>query len=659
MSFKAPKKVLKDENSDANSLTRLVYEFGAFRVDPAEREIRKNDVLVSVTAKAFDTLLLLIQQRGHLLEKSEIMHAIWPDSFVEEGNLSVTVHMLRKALGDDSGEHIYIETVPKRGYRFIADVQEIKSGGSDVPADAFAQPDPVIIPVTKDRWSFAFRSGMAYLAAAVFVLVLYAMYSWHSSSAATRIQSLAVLPFRSFESGGAPDDVGVALADAISNRLAHSGRVIARPPTDLNRYSKSPNDPLTIGREQKVDAILSGRVERLADQLRLTVRLVRTSDGTLLWADTFVEPATRTYALQEKVEKGVARSMAIRLAKESKSDPVDEESRDGYAYKLYVEGRFFWNKRTEDGLRRSIEYFQQATTEDPKYALAYAGLADSYSLLGSYGVEPASQAYPNAKSAALKALELDDSLSEAHNSLGMIAFYYEWNWTRAEGEFQQSIELNPNYALAHMWYAIALAALKRDEEATAEIQRAQELDPVSLIINTEVGRVLYLTRHYDEAISAYKKVIDLEPQFARVHARLGMTYAAQGKYREAIQEFSIAQQLTGADPYLDGLLGFAHARLGNNLEARRFLERLSKRSQHEYVPAYSMALICVGLGERDRALELFARAYSDRSAYMVYAEADPLLDVVRDDPRFTSLLASMRFPTTHVANVSSQRSSGE
>jgi DNA-binding winged helix-turn-helix (wHTH) protein/tetratricopeptide (TPR) repeat protein len=642
MSLKTPKKVLKDGEFRSNPLGPGLYEFGPFRVDPRERQIHRDGAVVQVTAKAFDTLLLLIERSGHLVEKSEIMHAVWPDSFVEEGNLSVTVHMLRKALGDDSSEHKYIETLAKRGYRFVAKVREIYPDEAESIIQVANQPDTLVAAKNRPGVLIAYGRPMAFSALMVCALAVVAFHSWHVTKAGGKIQSLAVLPFRSTNPNAVPDDLGLAMADAISSRLGSTGQILTKPTSDLSKYAGASIDPLAIGHEQKVDAILSGSVEGLPDFVRVTAQLVRVSDGSVLWTDRFQESAGRMFALEEEVESGVARSMAIRLSKDSTSGPPKRESADFNAYKLYLEGRYFWNKRTEDGLRRSIEYFQQATTEDPQYAVAYAGLADSYSLLGSYGVEPAAQAYPNAKSAALKALELDSSLAEAHNSLGMISFYYEWDWKQAEREFKRSIDLNPEYALAHTWYGVNLAALGRKDEAVEQVQEAKELDPLSLIINTEVGRVFYLVRNYDQAKLAYRKVIDLEPQFARAHTRLGMTYAAEAKFRDAIREFEQAQQLSGADPYLDGLLGFAHARLGDTAEARRLLEKLTKRSEREYVPAYSMALICVGLDERDRAMELFSRAYADRSAYMVYAKTDPLLDSVRSDPRFAALLNMMK-----------------
>lgn len=320
------------------------------------------------------------------------------------------------------------------------------------------------------------------------------------------------------------------------------------------------------------------------------------------------------------------------------------DTRDPKAYELYLEGRYLWNKRSEEGLRRSIDYFQRATDEDQQYAQAYAGLADAYGLLGLLGVEPNREAYSGAKEAALKALRLDDSLAEAHASLGMIAFNYEWDWPQAEREFRRSIALNPNYPVAHDWYALHLAAMGRNQEAIDETLRAEELDPLSFIVNTHVGRVNYLARRYDWAVDAYRKVIDLDPEFERARMRLGMVYAAQRDFGGAIREFQEARRLSAPDPsYLDGLLGYAEGLSGDKAGARKLLSELTERSRRQYVPAYSMALVCIGLGDRDSALGWLEHAYGNHSTYMVYIKMDPLLDPLRTDPRFDQLLHKMGF----------------
>ncbi len=622
--------------------TRHLYEFGPFRIDPAERLLLCKGHPVPLTTKAFETLLVLVRRGGHLVEKSELLNAVWANSFVEEGNLAVTISTLRKALGDEGSEHKYIQTVAKHGYRFVGDVRTVLESEPEPPSPVVAAPAslPEGLPRRRHVLS-ALKIGVLVLASLSVAITI--MRFQKPSGAQAEIHSLAVLPFRSLNSDTAHEYLGLGMADALITKLGSTGQIVVRPTSAVLKYANSLADPLAAGREQRVDAILDGHIQAFPERVRVTVQLVRVADGASLWADTFEESPQHIFALEDAVAERIAQSMSIRLSGEEKMRLARRHTESIKAYQLYLRGRYFWNKRTEEGLRRSIAYFQQATTEDPEYALAYAGLADSYALLGSYGVEPALKANPSAKAAALKALQLDNSLAEAHASLGMISFYYDWNWPQAEQEFRRAIALNPNYPMAHNWYGVNLAAMGRLEEALDKVGRAEQLDPLSLIINTDVGHILYLSRRYDQAIDAFRKVIDLDPHFARAHARLGMTYTAKRVFGDAIHELKEAQRLSGHDPYVDGLLGYVQALSGSRRTARKLLQGLTDRSRRQYVPAFSMALVCIGLGERDRALEWLEKAYQDRSTYMVYAKTDPLLDPVRSDPRFAALLHRMGF----------------
>ena len=619
-----------------------VYEVGPFRIDPHDRLLLREGKQVPLTAKAFDTLLVLVRRGGHLVEKAELMKAVWGDCFVEDGNLAVTVSMLRKALGDEGEERKYIQTVAKRGYRLIEAVHQVP----DTSVPPLTIPPLANLPAVRAK-----RRGMlTLLKIAVLVAVTLAgaaawMRLHNARGAVPQIRSLAVLPFRTLTPvSDSRDYLGLGMADALINRLGSTGRIIVRPTSAVMKYASASPDPLAAGREQKVDAVLDGHIQSLPGSVRVTVQLLRVEDGASLWADTFEENPERIFALEDAAAERIAGSMSIGLSGEQKRRMERQQTEDATAYQLYLRGRYFWNKRTKEGLRRSISYYDQAVAQDPKYALAYAGLADSYGLLGSYGVESASQSDPRAKAAAVKALQLDDSLAEAHSSLGMIYFFDEWNWPLAEREFQRSIALNPNYSIAHTWYGLNLAALGRFDEALTQVRRAQALDPLSLIVDTDVGRILYLSRQYNQAIEAYRKVLDLDPNFGRAHTRLGMAYAAKGEYGPAGEEFRKALRLSGPDPYLYGLLGYTRAMSGDRETARRLLRELRERSHREYVPPFSMALICIGLGDRPAALDWLEKGYQDHSTLMVYAKTDPLLDPLRGDPRFTALLQRMQLP---------------
>jgi len=643
MSFNGSKKNLKSNVAGAPEKQRgCVYKFGPFSIDESERQLLREGTPVSLTIKAFDTLLLLVQRNGHLVERSEIIQAIWPNSFVEEGNLSVTIHMLRKALGDDGTDCKYIETVAKRGYRFVGGAREALASESQLPG-AIVETS-VSLPEVARRSTSSTRIilGSIFLTLVAMTVLFSVVHAWKQSEAVVKINSLAVLPFRTWNSDVTQDYFKLGLADAIIAKLASTGQIIVRPTSAVLKYADSPPDLLAAGREQRVDAVLAGNIEALPNRVRANAQLLRVSDGTILWAGTFEESSQQVFALEDDMADTVAQSLSIRLPSRTNTRP-ERRDKDSKAYQLYLEGRYFWNKRTEEGLRRSIEYFQQAITEDGLFAPAYAGLADSYVLLDSYGVEPASQAYPVAKATALRALQLDDSLAEAHASLGMVYFYYEWNWSEAAKEFKRAIALNPNYALAHSWYALNLGAMGRYDEAIDQVRRAQVLDPLSLEINTVVGRIFYLSRQYSRSVDAYRKVIDLDPQYARAHTRLGMTFAAEGAFVDAIHEFEEAQRLSGSDPYMEGLLGYAYARSGDSVRARKLLQELTQRSRRQDVRAFSMALILIGLGEHDQALTWLRKSYQDRSSSMAYAKTEPLLDPVRADPRFAALLHEIGF----------------
>ncbi len=567
------------------------YEFGAFRLVPDERLLLRDGNPVHLATKAFDTLLVLIRNANRLVGKSELMTAVWADTCVEEGNITLVISMLRKALGDDGNKHRYIQTVAKHGYRFICDVREILISEPELPA----------------------KLG--------------------------EIRSLAVLPLVPLNPAAAHYYLGLGLTDAVITKLARTGGTIVRPTSAVLKYANTAIDVLSVGREQGVDAVLTGHVESFPDRVRVTAQLVRVVDESLLWADALDECPQRIFALEDEIVKRIAHRLSIPFSGGKKLSGLPRpDTENPQAHKFYLEGRFFWNKRTDDGLRRSIDCFQKATAEDKQYALAYAGLADSYVLLGTYGGST-SEAYPVAKAAAFKALQLDDSLAEPHASLGIVHLYDEWNLSKAEQEFQRAIALNPNYALAHSWYALNLGAMGRYEEALNQVRHAQELDPLSLQINTVAGRIFYFSRQYGRSIDAYRKVIDLDPRYARVHTRLGITYAAMGAFGDAFHEFAESQRLSSLDPYLAGHLGHAQALSGDTRKARRLLEELTQHPRS----ASSVALIWLGLGKTDQALEWLAKACETHCSEMVYANSEPLLDPLRSDSRFTGLLHQMGF----------------
>jgi len=640
-----------------------IYEFGRFQLNPSEHLLLCDNEPVPVTAKAFQTLLVLVRNCGHLVDKSELVNVVWGETFVEEGNLAVTISILRKVLGDDRNAHKYIETVSKQGYRFLPVVNKVRAAppptdslpvDEEIPNDLPSFPKDVSAPDAVIASARTQSKGYVWLVASlaaigiISIVALYILSSIRSSRNLGRtIHSIAVLPFEMQGSDAASSHIGMGIADDLIRRLGGTDHIEVRPADAVVKYASVKIDAAAIAQEQKVDALLTGTINNSDGKIHITARLL-SSNGKTLWHGDFEKPFAQMADLEDQIEVQVVRTL---YPDRKPLIQPKQVSRDPAAYQLYTEGRYFWNKRTETGFRHSIECFQQALLRDPGYADAYAGLADSYTLLASYGVEPTQEAYPNAKAAALRALQLDDSLAEAHTSLGMVALYYEWDWPKADREFRRAIELNPNYAQAHIWDALYFVAMGQPDQALQQALRAQELDPVSLMAHVELGRVYYRNRQYDKAVASLKHALELDPYFARAHTSLGMVWTAQKNYPEAIRESQEASRLSDPDPYLDGLTGYAEAMGGNTKTARRMLSDLIERSRHQYVPAFSVALVYIGLGDRNQAMDWLEKAYQDRSTYMVYSKVDPLLDPVRSDPRFVALMFRMALQdgrSTHI-----------
>jgi DNA-binding winged helix-turn-helix (wHTH) protein/TolB-like protein/tetratricopeptide (TPR) repeat protein len=642
------------------SVVNELYEFGSFQLDPGERLLLCEGRPVPLTPKAFDMLVVLVARSGHLVEKEELMKAIWPDSFVEEGNLCVTVSLLRKALTVHQDGNTYIETVSKRGYRFVADVKQTRPNGPSpltidhleapaviYPGDAqillrsTVEVTPATIAKIRRRILLALASVAVVVGTFFFSRMVTTRGVTSPGAEATAVKSLAVLPFQNL--GTRDEYIGLAIADALTTRLGNTGKIVMRPTSAIEKYANAPQDPQAVGREQGVDAVLGGRIQREGDRVRVTVQLIRVRDGVQIWADTFDDKATNIFAMEDAVSTQVARSIGLQLNGEEKKRFAKRPTDNSEAYEAYIRGRYFWDKRTDEGMKKGLAYFREAIALDPTFSQAYVGIADSYATLGLYAVLPPREAFPAAKEASKKALEMDPNLAEAHATLGFIAFYYDWDGRAVESEFRQAFDKNPNYAIGHSWNGEALAAMGRFPEAIHEAKLAQENDPLSMSINTNAGWTLFLAGHHGEAMAALKKIIEIDPSFPRAHFRLGSAYADRGMYGEAIAELQKAVQFSAGDPYYEGALGHAYAVSGNVGAARRMLALLKSSSKRRYIPAYAIALIYAGLGEKDNAFIWLGKACEDRSTSLAYVKVDPILNSLRSDPRFVGLVQRIAF----------------
>jgi len=504
---------------------------------------------------------------------------------------------------------------------------------------ADAMPVSAAIGRKKHAWIYVVAIAAA-ISVTLFFLGRYTAGNKRVASAPNelRMKSIAVLPFANLSRD--PDNAYFAagIQDEIITRLSKITDLNVVSCTSAQRFKSSPDDIPAIAAQLGVANILEGSVQRTADAVRVNVQLIRGATDTHLWADTFDRQLTDIFGVESEIAKTIAETLRAKLSGSEQNAIAARPTESTDAYQLYLRGRFFWNKRTGENLNRAADYFNQAIAADPNYALAYVGLADSYVLMPLYGAGTPRDCYPKAKAAAEKALQLDDTLAEAHTSLAQIFCYYDLDFVRAAREYQRAIELNPNYPTAHQWYgSSALTALGRFDEAIAEVKRAIALDPLSLVINADLGNSYYRARRYDEAIKQLRKTVDLDPGFYYAHWNLGSALAANGDLAGAIEEYEKARSLND-DPSMLGLLGNAYAAAGRKAEAIKIHDELEALSKQRYVSDYSFAIVNLGLGYRDEALRRLQSSYQDRAGDSLrFIRVDPLLDPLRLDPRFEAL----------------------
>jgi TolB-like protein/Tfp pilus assembly protein PilF len=445
--------------------------------------------------------------------------------------------------------------------------------------------------------------------------------------------SIAVLPFIDLSPQKDQAYFCDGIADELINRISRieSIRVPAR--TSSFSFKGKDLDIRDIGKKLNVETVLEGSVRKAEDKLRITVQLVKVDDGYPLWSEKYDRNMEDIFILQDEISLAIVDNLKVKLLGKDKAKFIKRYTQNLEAYDLYLKGRFFWNKRTEESMEKSVEYFKKAIEGDPEYALAYAGLADSYITLGAWLFLTPKEAFLESKKAAIKALEIDELLAEAHNALAFVSFAYEWDWQGAEKGFKHTIELNPNYATAHQFYSEYLIAMGRPDEALIEIRRAQELDPLSLIINAIAGWPFVSTGKYDKAIEQYQKTLEMNPNFRPAHIYLGRAYQNKGMYEKALAEFKIANDLPE--------IGTTYAKMGKTAEAYQVLNELMERSKRMYVPRYKFANIYFALGDNDQGFAWLERAYKEREYGLPQIKVGTLSDSVRSDPRFRALLKKM------------------
>jgi TolB-like protein/DNA-binding winged helix-turn-helix (wHTH) protein/tetratricopeptide (TPR) repeat protein len=638
--------------------------FGVFEFDPRSGELRKQGIRIKLQEQPCQILAVLLERRGEMVTREELQRHLWPsDTFVDfDHSLNTAVMRLREALNDSSESPRFIETLPRRGYRFIAPLEErstpasettsaqsgeVKSSQAALPQESLAlSPLSKVLPGTSARKGGR-RPALALATMLVLVLALagglgfrYLRRPSVVTAHPKQITSIVVLPLENLSADKDQAYFADGMTDELIANLAkiRSLRVISR--TSAMGYKGTHKTLSEIARDLNVDAVVEGTVLRSGDRVRITAELVQVATDRHLWADTYESPFGDVLTLQSRVASAIVNEIRINLTPEEQQRLASARPISPESYEDYLKGRFYWNKRSEEGLTKAIEYFQLATQKDPHSALAFAGLADCYSIIGSAIVgSVSSQAVaPKARAAALKALELDNSLAEAQTSLATVQFNYDWNWAAASSGFQRAIELNPSYATAYQRYSLYLMAMGRTQESLAQMNRARELDPLSISMSFSLGWRLYMAHQYDQAIGQLRNTLEMDPNFALPRMVLGQAYEQKGMVPQAIAELQKAVAVSRDSPPMLGSLGHAFGVTGNKAEADKILGQLLEQSKKQYVSPFYVSIVYAGLHENEKAMDWLEKAYEDRSNAIIFVKVDPDFDGLRSNPRFQALL---------------------
>ena len=650
-----------------NGNPRFEYEFGPFHLDEKERRLlrdgaelvlRENGRDERLPPKAFDLLLALVKRRDHILRREELFETLWPDTFVDDNRLSDNISTLRRFLGDRPKNSHYIETIPKHGYRFVAEVREVggqleqtrivigeesemasvdslDSGGHD-----FGTPALPPAAVSRRRQDSLLIAAGCLLLGALAVVAYFALRSKTPPPGGRTplAKSIAVLPFKPLVSARSDPALELGMTDALITKLSNSRQIVVRPTSSVMKYTGEGQDLRAAGSELKVDVLLEGKVQRDGDRIRLTVQLLRPGDVAPLWADKFDEKFTDIFTLQDAISTRVANALALRLSAEERELVAKRYTDNVEAYQLYLKGRQHWRTFTQAGLLTSVNYYNEALKIDPNYALAYTGLANAYSVLGIYGPLTANEAMPKARAAVEKALALDGNLPEAHSALGGNKLFYERDWPGAERELKRALELNPNSVDAHTLYGYYLQAMGKAEEACGVLRRAKDLAPQWFVTDGDLLNCLIDARRYDEAIAESRRILKLEPDNVYANHVLGAALTEKGELSEAILALrrGIEAREDNYRPKLLSQLGYTYGVGGQREQAFKIIARLKARP-NLWAP-FHLAKIYTGLDDHEQAFAWLDRAADQQFAFLYEIKSQPQFDRLRTDPRYAILL---------------------
>lgn len=656
---------------------KKTYQIGEFELDPNTRRLTGADGHpVHLSHKPFQVLLYFIENRDRIVSRQELLDQFWEGRDVYDITLTKCVGAIRKALGENTETPRFIETRWAEGYRYIGPLEEIDArvthakGKLDSEAELDASPSGNLLTTraeslpaltraseqsavaspdaapAESRISRRMYIGVAVVAALLVggTLLAYLLRRPAPPESLATIRSLAVLPLKNVPDDSNYEYLSDGITEGLITTLSQIENLKVISHGSVSRFKRKDADPREVGRQLGVASILEGSVRRDGDRVRVSVRLVKTEDGSVLWAgETYERSINDLATLQDEITTQLATKLEAKLLGRAQAS-TPRHSRDPEAYQLYLKGRFFWNKRTQDGIEKSIEFFHQAIARDQKYAMAYSALAESFVLQSLWGSTSSRESNSKARDAAEKAMVLDVTLAEPHVALALIKEQYDWDWIGAEREFQQALKLNPNYATAHQWYGEFLVFMGRTEESIKALRHAKELDPLSPIINTQVGYPYYCARQYDAAIVEFKNALELEPTFAPALNYLARSYQAKGMDDEAMSTFHKAVEHSGGSPVMKARLGWAYARIGKTVEARRILRELEDEAKTRYVAACLIASLHVALGDKEEAFAWLDKAFQERDVLLLTLNIESHLDPLRSDRRFQDLVRRVGLP---------------
>lgn len=654
-----------------------IYKFGPYSLDMAEERLLRGDEHVPLTPKTFETLALLVKHHGHLVPKEELISEVWADSFVEDGSLSHHIYLIRKALGGDEGDSVYIETLTRRGYRFVAPVEELSiaedvetvlherhatarivveeesTEGEENPS-SIVTPDTSPATVVAELGARTKRRRLALILIILSISVAAALGLWYQYSIKQRkslttssIKSLAVLPLQPLGQEKSDEQLGLGMADAIIIKLSTFQQISVLPTSSIYGYTGHKRRPQMAGKELGVDAVLDGTIQRSDGRIRVTAQLISTQEGKTLWSGKFDSQETDLFSMQDFISEQLATKFSQQLSLDEKKQIGKRYTSNADAYQAYLMGLYFYNQRGKEGLRKAVDYFQQAVTLDPQYALGYAVLSDSLNLTAYYNYDtfPKQEALMRAKAAALKAVELDDTLAEAHMARGSSQQSIDSDFRGALESYRRAIALNPNFATAYQRYGWLLLSMGKRDDALRAMRKAVELDPLSKVHNAALGVALVFSHRYDEAIKYYQRTLELDPALAGMHINLGDAFMDKGMSREAIAEYEKLKETKGYETSAREHIAYAYAASGQEDAARKLLNELeTERKFQNDASSYNRALIYNLLKEQDRALALLKEPDPDPFGKHLGILYEPRLDNLRSDPRFQEISHShMRY----------------